>query len=84
MLPPFLEIIDSKSDMDAQSLLGSQVPNLAAIAAVTNSEVTMQHLGPCFTASAGQGILEAEMGSAGTQTNFQMPTLRDVEMSQRS
>ena len=61
-----------------------QVPNLAAMAAATNSEVTMQHLGPCFTTTAGQGILEGEMGSTGGRSNFQMPTLNDVEMSRRS
>ncbi len=38
-----------------------QVASLAAMAAATNSEVTMQHLGPRFAAAMGQERLDREM-----------------------
>ena len=53
------------------------------MSAATNNEVTLQHLGPRFATSAGKGIVEGEMGSAGTGSKFQMPNLSDLEMSQR-
>lgn len=60
-----------------------QVPNLSAMAAATNSEVTIQHLGTRFATAAGQGIVDAEIVAGGANSAFQMPSLGNVEMSQR-
>lgn len=54
------------------------------MAAATNSEVTLQHLGPRFAASAGQAIIAAEgLASQGPQAGlYQMPTFGEVELSE--
>lgn len=55
-----------------------QVDTLANIAAVTNNEVQLQHLGPRFASAAGQYIadgIKARPGSAnGAQPAFDMPS----------
>lgn len=59
-----------------------QVPNLAAIAAVTGNEVTVQHLGSRFATMAGGGILE-EMKRQKPSSVYQMPTFNDTETSRQ-
>jgi len=51
--------------LPSEILTGVQVANLAAMAGATDSEVTMQHLGPRFAAAMGHEKL-VEMGSVRT------------------
>ena len=54
-----------------------QVDTLAGIAAVTNNEVQLQHLGPRFASSAGeyiaQGIKSRPGSGYGSHPAFDMP-----------
>lgn len=53
-----------------------KVVSLSAMAAATNSEVAMQHLGPRFAAAMGRERLEREMGGGGRQSDA-------IELAQR-
>ena len=50
-----------------------QVDSLAAIAAATTNEVTLQHLGSRFAAVAGNYILEGVERQSATGNPYDMP-----------
>ena len=50
-----------------------QVDNLAAIAAATNNEVTLRHLGSRFAAAAGNYFLEGVETQSASVSPYSMP-----------
>ena len=50
-----------------------QVDSLAAIAAATSNEVTLQHLGSRFAAAAGNYFLEGVAMQSATSNPYDMP-----------
>ena len=52
-----------------------QVQNLSALEAATNSEVSLQHLGPRFNTIAAKSIIAGEGPSYGQGAAYQMPNL---------
>lgn len=50
-----------------------QVDSLAAIAAATSNEVTLQHLGSRFAAAAGSYILEGAETQSAAANPYDMP-----------